>query len=545
MQPFGKPYDDSPSGASQTGAVDIFQSLLETCEACPEKTAIVHVEGERRLTYKELYEQVAAFATGLSKLGLRQGDKIVACLPNWPAFVVALYAAARAGLVFIPANPRLRQHEIDFIVRNSGARAAVVADQTGDISHYEIFAACQGEGSQLQHIVAVTPNGVVSNRPLTFESVLALGRSQPTAPPSAVSADDVAAIVYTSGTTGTPKGAMLTHRNLFFSADGMNAALENSERDVILVVVPVCHIMGLSVSLMSVRTRSTMVLMEKFQAEAVFQVIEREKVTVHHGVSTMFVLELNHPNRSRYDLSSLRTGIIAATPCPYEVVERIRKELGLSPILSYGMTECSPALTATHFENEPWVYATVGRPLPGVSLCVVDENGKRLGPGEIGELLAKSPGLMKGYYNNEEATRQAIDGDGWFHTGDLAVINEFGYVSIVGRIKEMINRGGLKIYPREVEDLLYQLPAVQEAAVVGVPDPVLGERSCACVTVKPGHTLDPQEVVAFCRERLADYKVPDFVEIMDSLPLNSSGKIYKLELARMMKEKHPPTYRAN
>jgi fatty-acyl-CoA synthase len=542
LRPSGNPSEVAVSAQSVQERT-IFQILAEATQNHPQKTAIVQAESGVRLTYAEFLRQVVDLAKGLTALGLRSGDKLIACLPNWPEYAVTLFACAYAGFVLVPVNPRLRQHEIEFVVGNSDARIAVVGEQPEGVSHYEIFQRCQAAHPMLEHIVTVGPVGASLSAGLTFADVLEKGRHLETAITPRVQGSDVAAIVYTSGTTGTPKGAMLTHANLLFSGDAMNAALENSERDVVLIVVPVCHVFGLAVTIMTVATQSTMVLMDRFQPEAVFRVIERERVTVHHGVSTMFVLELNHPNRSRYDLSSLRTGIVAATPCPYEIVERIRSELGLNPILSYGMTEASPALTASHFENEPWVYATVGRALPGVSLRVVDEQGRPLPNGEVGELVCKTPGLMLGYYKNEEATQAAIDADGWFHTGDLATIDDKGYVTIVGRIKEMINRAGLKIYPREVEELLYQHPSVQEAAVVGVPDPVLGERSCACVTIKAGHTLTPEEVREFCRQHLADYKVPDIVEILDSLPLNSSGKIYKLELAKMMREKHPPVYK--
>ena len=208
------------------------------------------------------------------------------------------------------------------------------------------------------------------------------------------------------------------------------------------------------------------------------------------------------------------------------------------------MTEASPALTASHFENEAWVYQTVGRVLPGVRLVVVDEFGATLPFGEVGELVCQTPGLMEGYHENEKATRQVFDDQGWFHTGDLATFNAAGYVTIVGRIKEMINRGGLKIYPKEVEERLYEHLAVQEAAVVGVPDPVLGERSCACITLKPGANVTAAEIRAYCREHLADYKAPDFVDIMETLPATSSGKIFKRELAQMMSESHPAVYHA-
>lgn len=523
--------------------------LQEAAQKFPEKTAVTQVERGVHLSYADLSERVAAFSAGCAQLGLHSGDKIIACLPNWPEYLIALFAAARTGLVLVPVNPRLRHREIEFIVHNSGARAAIVADQlsestvdSGIMSHYDIFRACQTANPSLLHIISVATSESATEPEFTFDAVIASGRTVAEDSPTQVHAGDVAAIVYTSGTTGVPKGAVLTHQNLLFSSDAMNTALESSERDVVLVVVPVCHVFGIAVCIMSIVTQSTIVLMERFEPDAVFQVVERERVTVHHGVSTMFVLELNHPKRARYDLSSLRTGIVAATPCPYEIVQRIRSEIGLEPILSYGMTETSPALTASHFEQEAWVYATVGQALPGVSLRVVDELGRPLPHGQVGELVCKTPGLMRGYYQNEEATRKAIDVDGWFHTGDLATIDNAKYVTIVGRIKEMINRGGFKIYPREVEEVIYRHPAVQEAAVVGVPDPVLGERACACITITVKTRVSPEDIRAYCRQYLADYKVPDFVEVMEEFPLNSSGKIYKLELAKWMKQRHPPVY---
>lgn len=540
MQPCGKHFEVESSqwsGAEST----LHQTLFENAIKYQNKTSIVF--GDSRYTYANLVQEVENFAAGCLCLGLRKGDKFIACLPNWPEYVVAFFAASYAGLTFIPANPRLRQHEIEFIVQSSGARAAIVANDDGPVSYSAMFRECQKEHPALEHIITVFKGeGEWDGGGLPYEEVVRLGQEHPIAEATRVAPSGLAAIIYTSGTTGVPKGAMLSHRNLLFSGDAMNEAMENTSTDVVLIVVPVCHVFGLAACLMTVATGATMVLMERFQAEEVFKVVEREKVTVHHGVSTMFILELNHPRRKQYDLSSLRTGIVAAAPCPYEVVVQIRSELGLNPILSYGMTETSPALTASHFENEPWVYSTVGQALRGVTLAVVNEFGNHLDIDTVGELICKTPGMMKGYFQNEEATRIAIDSEGWFHTGDLATINESGYVSIVGRSKEMINRGGFKIYPREVEERVYQHSAVQEVAVVGLPDAVLGERSCACVTLRAGHTLTASELRDYCKQSLADYKVPDVVEILQALPLNSSGKIYKLELAKRMREKHPTAY---
>ncbi len=545
MQPSGKHYEVGETFEFDLKGQTIFQVLLDAYQICPDKTALVQSERQIRLSYADLYEQATAFAAGCAQLGLREGDKMIVCLPNWTEYIITLYAAALAGWVLIPVNPRLQHTEIEFIVKNSEAKAAVVGEKISEfVDHYEIFNNCQSENMTLQYIISVAPNGTKQNRRWMFDEILKSGGKSRSISSANISPGDMAAIVYTSGTTGVPKGAMLTHAGLLFSGNAMNMALENSDKDVVLVVVPVCHVFGLALCIMAVASKSTVVLMERFDPVSVFEVVEREKVTVHHGVSTMFVLELNHQRRGEFDLSSLRTGIVAAAPCPYEIVERIRTELGLNPILSYGMTETSPALTASHFENEAWVYTTVGKVLPGVTLRVVDESGNSLQFGEVGELVCKTPGLMLGYYENEEANRKAIDSDGWFHTGDLVTLSESGYVTLVGRMKEMINRGGLKIYPKEVEELICQQSAVQEVAVIGVPDPVLGERSCACITLKEGCTWSPDEVRAYCKDHLADYKVPDFVDIMDTLPLNSSGKIFKMELKTMMQQQHPAIYQS-
>lgn len=530
--------------------------------AAERRDRVALVFADERLTYGKLMEMAKAFATACGRLELRPGDRVVVCLPNWPEYVVAFLGCMLGGFVFVPLNPRLRRHEIRYITENSGAKLAVCPAGIEDGIHLSIFQELLDEVPSLQHLVAVSRG----ERPLgvhrSFQDFLNSGergeadtrdsveRDMTPGEPGGRTTDgcgvpsNLACIVYTSGTTGLPKGAMLTHDNLLWTTTSMNDVLQMSDRDVSLIVVPLCHIFGLGPSLLSaLLSGATVVLVDVYKPETVFQVVERERVTVHHAVPTMFILELNHESRNLYDLSSLRIGIMAAAPCPVEVVSRIRRELGMEVIVSYGLTETSPALTATRMEQDDWVYETVGRALPGIELKVVGDLGETLGPGEIGELCCKSPGLMAGYYRNSEATREAIDEGGWFHTGDLATIDENGYVRIVGRKKEMINRGGLKIYPREVEEWLYKHPAVREVAIVGVPDPVLTERTCACVTLKEPNSLTPEDIQSYCRSGVADYKVPDIVEILDELPHTSSGKIAKLELAAAMKEKHPPVYR--
>jgi fatty-acyl-CoA synthase len=298
---------------------------------------------------------------------------------------------------------------------------------------------------------------------------------------------------------------------------------------------PIFHVMGLMFTLRVVSSKARMVLMEQFKPEMALQLIELEKVTVHPGVPTMFILELNHPNFHKYDLSSLRTGEMGGAPAPVEIIHRIREEMGCNILVGYGMTETSPTLTLTGFNDDNQLRSeTVGRALPGVELKIVDDLQQDLGINTVGELACRSFGLMKGYYKDPEKTYQAIDKDGWYYTGDLATIDENGYVRIVGRKKDMVIRGGYNIYPREVEEHYYKHPSVVDVAIVGLPDSVLGEITCACILLKDNVTVSEEEMIEFVKGKVADYKVPDRVIFVNTFPMTPSGKIRKVELQQQI-----------
>ena len=306
--------------------------------------------------------------------------------------------------------------------------------------------------------------------------------------------------------------------------------------DVFFVAVPVFHVFGMVPGILStISVGARMVLLDRYQAKQSLELIESEKVTVKHGVPTMFILELNHPDFLKYDLSSLRTGIIAAAPCPVEIVKRIRQEMGCEIMVAYGLSETSPTLTMTSFADSDQVRAeTVGKALPGAEIKIVNHDRNEVSKGEVGEIACRSFGVMKGYYNLPEKTKESIDEDGWFYTGDLGAIDEEGNLRIVGRKKEMIIRGGYNIYPREIEEVLYKHPDVMEVAVVGLPDTVLGEITCACIKLKPHVQTDEQRLFQFVQNELSDYKWPDRMILLDEFPMTASGKIKKVSLQEQL-----------
>lgn len=482
--------------------------------------------GERRLSYGELRDQAAALASALHARGVGAGDKVAAILPNGPEFVIAYFACARLGAVYAPLNTRYRQRELSFMLADCEARALIMIDSYADFAYAPLIDELRHALPLLKHVITVGgPGGADS-----FDALLESGDAPP--PALIAPAQDVFTILYTSGTTGTPKGAMLTHANVVRNAIAMAEAMEWTAADVLLVAVPMFHVFGMTPSIMSaIAAGSRMVALETYGPEAALRAIQAERVTIHHGVPTMFILELNHPAFAAYDLSSLRTGIIAAAPCPVEIVRRIRAEMGCNICVAYGLTETSPCLTITRFDDSDEVRSeTVGRALPGIDIQIVDDERRPVARGEIGELAARGYAVMRGYYRRPAETAAALQ-NGWFYTGDLATLDERGYVRIVGRKKEMIVRGGFKIYPREIEELYYAHPKVQEAAIVGLPDPVLGERSCACIKLRDGQQATAEELLDYVRGQVADYKTPDRVVFVSAFPTTASGKIRKVYMA--------------
>lgn len=506
----------------------------------PAKEAVV--DGTFRLTYQELWTEVQALAGGLQSLGVSKGDRVGVCLPNWHEFLISFFAIGLLGAVLIPLNTRYRSREVEYILNNAGAIALITAERFNESILLDMYMEARENIPSLQTLIVVRSQATLPEGIYAFPDILHSGRSYAITIPPINPTEDIFAILYTSGTTGLPKGAMLTHSNLVQNAVMSGKPMECSPQDVFLLAVPVFHVFGMSATiLIAVAYRGKLVMMDVYKARKALELIQSERITVHHGVPTMFILELNHPEFEQFDLTSLRTGIIAAAPCPVEIVRAIRTKMGCNICVSYGMTETSPSLTFTNLDDDDVDKAeTVGRALPGVELKLVDEKRQEVGINMVGEIAARSFGVTKGYYGKPEETAQVLTPDGWFYTGDLGTIDERGFVRIVGRKKEMVIRGGYNIYPREVEEVLYTHPAVMEVAVVGLPDPVLGERTCACIKLKAGYSVTIEEIKEFCLSCLADYKVPDRVEFMDEFPTTASGKIRKIDLKNMLADRTLP-----
>ncbi|WP_235820527.1 AMP-binding protein [Halalkalibacter krulwichiae] len=488
-----------------------------------------------RMSYRDLWDQSISLASSLQGLGVQKGDKIAVCLPNWNEFVVIYLAVAQLGAVLVPFNTRYRMDEVEYILRNSEAKVAFFTEEFSGIRHAEQFLQAKKIVGSLEMLITVRHP---DNDLLKYEQLVEAGRLSSFTPPDSNPEEDVFTILYTSGSTGAPKGAMLTHANVVktgvMSAQEMNCTAD----DVFLIAVPVFHVFGMVPSIIStVASSARMVLMDQYKPKEALEIVQAEGITVKHGVPTMFILELNHSDFQNYNLSSLRTGIIAAAPCPVEIVKKIRSEMGCDIVVAYGLSETSPTLTMTKFSDPDIIRAeTVGRVLPGAEVKIVNELREEVATGEVGEIACRSFGVMKGYYNMPDKTKEALDVEGWFYTGDLGTLDEQGNLRIVGRKKEMIIRGGYNIYPREIEEVFYTHPDVLEVAIVGLPDTVLGEVSCACIKIKSQALVDEQSLMDFIKLRIADYKVPDKVLIVEELPMTASGKIKKVALQEKLRE---------
>ncbi|MGD8191463.1 class I adenylate-forming enzyme family protein [Brevibacillus ginsengisoli] len=504
-------------------------ALLErAAQQRPDKEAIYDLK--RRLTYRELQAEAEALACALVQRGVRKGDRIGVCLPNWHETVTIYFAAARVGAIVVPFNTRYRAHEVAYIVQNSGAKIVFVGIEFDENIGIDLI------DPLVDQVVSVRFD---KENLENYQSLRLQGHGQTPPVVEIDPAEDVFSILYTSGTTGFPKGAMLTHQNLLYTGKRTAENLECSADDVFLVVVPLFHVFGLVSCLMTAMIcQGKLVLQERYRAQQALDLIEQEKITVHHAVPTMFILELNHPHFATYDLSSLRTGIIAAAPCPAETVKELRERMGINICVSYGATETSAALTCTLLNDEEInVLETVGKAVPGAEIKIVNDLREPVGIGEVGEIACRSLGVMRGYFEAPEQTSQALDADRWYYTGDLGTMDENGYVRIVGRKKDLIIRGGYNIYPKEIEEILYQHPKIMEAAVVGLPDSVMGEIICAAIRLKPGCEATAEAIEAYMKSLLADYKIPNRIEFVEGFPVTASGKIQKVKLKDELMDK--------
>ena len=494
--------------------------LRESARRAPAKTAVIL--GDATLSYAQLDQLSDRVAASLTAGGLAPGDRVGLQLPNIPQFVIAYFGILKAGGVVVPMNVLLKAPEIAFQLENSGARTLITFGGFAD----EAAKAAETAAVTSLYVVGETATPVAS---APFETLLAGDAPGPQL--AARGPADPAVIIYTSGTTGTPKGAVLSHIGLYMNADIPGRLFEFAEEDVAVVALPLFHVFALS-SIMNtcVLLGGTMTLVPRFDPRAVLELMQRDRVTVFMGVPTMYIALLQAVDSADYDLSSLRVAVSGGAPIPAEVIDSFESRFGVPILEGYGLSESSSTATFNISVSERKVYS-VGKPIWGTSLQIWDEDSRPLPPGadHVGEVVLRGMNIMTGYYDNPEATAKAFAG-GWFHTGDLGYLDEDGFLFIVDRIKDLIIRGGYNVYPREVEEVLYAHPAVAEAAVIGVPDPKMGEEVHAIVAVKPGQSVTEAELIEFVKERAAAYKYPRAIEFRDSLPKGATGKILKKEL---------------
>jgi len=503
--------------------MDLGRMLAQTAARQPDKTAIIF--RDQRTSYAEFDARANQVANALITLGIEPGDRVALYIHNLPLFMEAYYGILKAGGSVVPMNVLYKAGEIGYILEDSRARLLV----TWAGSAEEAAKGAAGAGLQELYVLALPgmPRPSVG-RP--FEQLLAtavLGRP----PMHQTDPGDTAVIVYTSGTTGRPKGAELTHFQLFMNADTPGRLFGIRDDDVVLTALPLFHVFGLSSILdICVRFGATMSLVPRFDAKSVLETIQRDGITVFEGVPTMFIALLNHPGRDGYDVSSLRVGVSGGAPIPAEVLDEFERTFGILILEGYGLSETASTTTFNVSAEERRVYS-VGKPIYGVECEIWDSAGNPLPPGDdhVGEVVVRGFNVMKGYHRNPDGTAEAMAG-GWLHTGDLGYVDEDGFFFIVDRKKDLIIRGGYNVYPREVEDVLYTHPAVAEAAVVGIPDDQLGQEVKAFVVLRPGQHADEAELIAFVRERVASYKYPRSIEFREHLPMNATGKILKREL---------------
>jgi fatty-acyl-CoA synthase len=518
-------YARGPAGTivrSTIGAV-----FLENSSRLGGRLAVVDRQQDVRLTWTEYAREAKRTAAGLRALGLGPGDRVGVWATNCVEWVMLQFGCALAGLVLVNINPASRTHELSFILRKSGIKALFLRDQDSRANYRSILEeACSGQALALQYVV-----GFGSSEWRSF-----LREPDSYAPP--IEPEDAANIQYTSGTTGTPKGVVLTHLNLVNNARFIGQYMQLSEQDRICIPVPLFHCFGCVIGTMTAMVTGAAVILPAptFNARATLAAIEQERATAIYGVPAMFISELQELASSHFDLTSLRTGVMAGAPCPIEVMKRVVSEMHCPEIVvGYGQTESTPIITMSRVEDDVELRCTtVGCALPETEVRIASPvTGQTLPVAEQGELLARGYMVMKEYDGDPEATRKAVDADGWLHTGDLAVMRPDGYFKITGRMKDMIIRGGENVYPREVEEFLYSHPKISDVQVVGLPDERMGETVLAWIRLKPGMTADEAEIRAFCQDRLAYFKIPQYIRFVDAFPMTLSGKVQKFRIRQM------------
>lgn len=527
--------------------------LRDTAERFPERPAVVFREQQVRWTWREFAAEIDVLAAGLAALGIRKGDRVGIWSPNRSEWLLTQFATARIGAILVNINPAYRLAELEYALNKVGCTAVIAAERFKSSAYVEMLQtiapelanAAPGElrAARVPSLRTVVSMGDVAPPGMfRFADVIARGRASVDSAAldalgATLAATDPINIQFTSGTTGSPKGATLTHRNVVNNARFIARAMRFSEQDALCIPVPLYHCFGMVLAVLAcVSTGAAMVFPgEAFDPVATLAAVAEERCTALHGVPTMFIAELDHPEFAKFDLSTLRTGIMAGSPCPIETMKRVVSQMHLSEItIAYGMTETSPvsfqSSTDDPLEKRT---TTVGRVQPHLEVKIVDPSGEIVPVGVTGELCTKGYSVMLGYWDDDAKTREVLI-DGWMHTGDLATLDAEGYCNIVGRLKDMVIRGGENVYPREIEEFLFRHPKIQSAQVFGVPDPKYGEELCAWIVLRADEQMTEDDVRTFCQGQIAHYKIPRYIRFVDELPLTVTGKVQKFVMRERM-----------
>jgi fatty-acyl-CoA synthase len=529
------------------------QALATTAERHGTRDALAFCKPAYHRSYARFRSEAREVARALLSLGVQRGEHVGIWATNWPQWVLAQFATAHIGAVLVNINPAYKAHELAYILNQADITALLLTDRVKNSDFLETLESVCPEVStrpagklrsqafpMLSHVVSIKESkkpGMLSwsefRRLAERVSEAELAKRE-----VEIRADEVVNIQYTSGTTGFPKGAMLTHRNLLMNAYYVGQRLNFTDHDRLCIPVPFYHCFGcvMGTLMCAIYGAAMVVPAESFDPLATLEAIEKERCTAVYGVPTMFIAELHHKDFPRFDLKSLRTGIMAGSPCPIEVMRAVVDRMGTRELtIAYGLTEASPVITQTEANDSlEHRVATVGKPLPGLEVQIVSPGSRdRLPPEQQGELMVRGHGVMKGYYNKPTETAEVLTADGWLHTGDVALKTQDGYYRITGRIKDVIIRGGENIYPREIEEFLHTHPQIADVQVVGLPDKTYVEEASAWIRLKPGARLTEDDVKAFCRERIARYKVPRYVAFVEDYPTTVTGKVQKFKLREM------------
>ena len=524
------------------------------CAKYAANEALVSRHQNVRLTYADYRFRVDALACSLIRLGLEKGDRIAIWSQNNVEWTLTQFATAKAGLILVNINPAYRRSELEYAVNKVACRAIILSPAFKTSDYLEMI------NDLAPELGTCAPGELVSQRLPTLKWVIRLGGDKTPGtlnfddllgPPSQaerdalqtfgerLKADDAINIQFTSGTTGAPKGATLTHRNILNNGKFTGDAIRLTEKDRLCIPVPLYHCFGMVMANLGSLTHGACLVYpaDSFDPLSVLQALHEERCTTLYGVPTMFIAVLDHPDFAKFDISSLRTGIMAGSPCPTEVMKRVIDQMHMRQVtIAYGMTETSPVSTQSGVDDSIELrVSTVGRVHPHVEIKIVDTDGNTVPRGVTGEFCTRGYSVMRGYWGDIAKTAEAVDGEGWMHTGDLATMDENGYCNIVGRIKDLVIRGGENVYPREIEEFLYRHPKIRDVQVVGLPDQKYGEELCAWIVPREGETLTEQEVRDFCKGQIAHYKVPRYMKFVDGFPMTVTGKIQKFVIRDQMK----------